>query len=230
MNIHKLKYALGEALFIMGSIGTIVILWELFAMNTNYQLGPCRFEAIGYPWSTERVAAITDFWNMPDWTQVAPNVYFLNYGEVLVGAIILAVFGVFISEGAIPKLADDTSHDKKLERIFLILTLLSLSLAIYAFVKIQVLESDYLINNTLYVPGNTNNVNSYFFQLYNINPNVHRVAFQGGVSGISSVFGHISWDDFIFAMMGLTFIFMILWKYFSPITISDIDSTTGYTQ
>jgi len=227
MNIQKLKYALGQAMFMMGWIGTIAMFWELFAMNMNYQFGPYRFEAIGYPWGTERVAAITDFWNMPDWSQAAPNVYFLNYAEVLIGAIFMGVYGVFVSEKALPHLANDTSHNKVLEYLFLALTLLSLSLSLYAFVKVQVLQTVYLINNTLYVPHNVSNLAigptpnaSAFFQFYNISPSVHRVAFQGGVGGLEPVFGHITWDHFLFAMMGLTFIFMIPWKYFSRVTVS----------
>jgi len=229
MNTRKLEYALGRALFMIGAIGTVVLFWEILAMNINYNFGSFRFQAIGYPWGTERVAYITDFWNMPSWTPTAPNVYFLNYAEVLVGAISLAVLGVFLSERSSPETIADTSHNKFFGHLFLIGTLLSLFLTLYAFVKIQVLQSVYLINNTLYVPHNINNLcptPSAFFHFYNISLSIHRIAFGGGVSGTMKVLGtHITWDYLLFGSMGLTLIFMIAWKYFSPITGSDIDDT-----
>lgn len=220
MNIEKFRYALGHGLFVVGGVAAIMIMLELFVMHGPFYVDGFRIEVFGYPWSTERVTAQTDFLNMPDWTAASPNVYLLNYGEALVGAIFFAVLGIFLAERESPTDLQKSSN-VKLSRMFKFGYVASQLALFYTFLRLQVLSASYLIGNTLYFADDSihmTSIHSSFYSAYHLDPaSLHVVFFPLGVYGPNSIGTlPINWDDLLMISAVFTLIFSVLWKYYAP--------------
>ncbi len=105
INRNAITYALGFTSFVTGSIGAVVVYadailpWSVFPWFGVTDGG-------GYPWITERVTSNTGFMKMPSYTPRDPNVYFLNYAEVLVISVLLAILGFVLYKKV------DREHDE----------------------------------------------------------------------------------------------------------------------
>ena len=90
-----------------------MVAFELTVFQFPFSINGVRIEIVGFPWLTEQVADSTGIWRMPGYSQQFPNVYFFNYGEILVVSIVLL------------KLLPDVIIDgKKLTAILFFFTLL----------------------------------------------------------------------------------------------------------
>jgi len=199
MDLYKLKYSLGYTLFTFSSIIFIIVFIELFILNVSIQLGNLTFMTFGYPWPSERVMAYTTFIKMPNFSNSDPNVYFLNYGEMIILSLVSGVIGVNIMEKNLIKAV--YSGNNYLSIFFLILFLIFFTISLIAFIKIQVLEAIYYIDGTLYYPYNNGWIINYIITHYNLHP-IKVLAYYGGDYGTEKIpKPGISWDD-LFLLSG----------------------------
>ena len=89
MEINRLKYAFGFALYFIGIFMAVMIALELSILQIPFTINGFQVKMIGFPWLTEQVADSTGLWRMPSYSQQFPNVYFFNYGEALIVSIVL---------------------------------------------------------------------------------------------------------------------------------------------
>jgi len=100
------RNSLSATAMVFGGIGAVALIGEQMVWRLVPNGG-------GYPWLMERVAPNTCFWKAPDFSFVSPNCYFLNYGELLVVAIVVGLAGFMFSR---PEPVLDSS-DESLNRI-----------------------------------------------------------------------------------------------------------------
>ncbi|AWR93983.1 hypothetical protein [Acidianus brierleyi] len=216
MDLNKLKYSIGSAMFFFGSLVFLIIFTEIFIMNYSFNFDNFHLMSFGYPWASERVMKYTGFIKMPDFSNSNPDVYFLNYGEAMFISLIFGVYGVFLSEKYMTEIKN--KENKILSRTFFTLFLISFIVTLIAFIRIQVLSSFYFIGNTLLVPDDRYSILNRIIVNYNIDPS-NIIRYNGGVFGTQKIW-IIDWDILLLLSSGISFVSYILWKYFSQIIVN----------
>ncbi len=210
MNQDNLKYAIGSTLYIMGVFVSIMIILELFVLQIPFSINGFRIHMIGFPWLTEQVADATGFWRMPDYSQQFPNVYFLNYGEALIGALIFAFVGRTRKHHS-----DVLNIHTTLSRIGLAGTILSMGTLLYFWITLTVLWNTYVLGNVIYYPYPTPPPPPSWYAQFGLPLSMKAVPYYGGIYGFST-FGiaPITADMALLATAGLLFLCILSWKYF----------------
>lgn len=187
---------------------------EVFLLNINIYVQGYHLRFLGYPWGTERVFAYSGFIKMPNFTNDAPNVYFFNYGELIILSIVLAAYG--------SSRRPERTVVRRVRWAYLASFAASMAAFLYIFVKVQVLQSYYLIGNTLYYPagageGYLNRTLTY----YHLSPS-RLVAYYGGAGGLVRVVGRLDWDELLVLSFAASFV--SLWQYFDNNKVAHADA------
>ncbi len=112
MNKRRLTRALGEALFIYGTIIAAMVYVELYLLNAKYVVDGVPIRIYGYPWATEQVTTESSLARFPTWTLDNPDCYLLNYGQLLIISIPASFIGFMLfrlSKQEIPMTRDNAS-------------------------------------------------------------------------------------------------------------------------
>jgi hypothetical protein len=96
MNRRRLTRAVGEALFIYGTLIATMIFVELYVLNAQYTFGGVQIKVYGYPWPTEQVTTESCLSRFPTWTLNNPDCYFLNYEQLLAISIAASFIGFIL--------------------------------------------------------------------------------------------------------------------------------------
>jgi hypothetical protein len=96
MNGQRLTRAVGEALFIYGTLIATMIFVELYVLNAQYTVAGVQIRVYGYPWATEQVTTESCLSRFPTWTLNNPDCYFLNYEQLLAISIAASFIGFIL--------------------------------------------------------------------------------------------------------------------------------------
>jgi hypothetical protein len=96
MNRRRLTRAIGEALFIYGTIIAAMVFVELYILNAQYAVAGQPIRIYGYPWPTEQVTTESCLARFPTWTLDNPDCYFLNYEQLLIISIAASFIGFIL--------------------------------------------------------------------------------------------------------------------------------------
>jgi hypothetical protein len=115
MNRRRLTRAIGEALFIYGTIIAAMVFVELYILNAQYAVAGQPIRIYGYPWPTEQVTTESCLARFPTWTLDNPDCYFLNYEQLLIISIAASFIGFILfryskSETAQPREHSSTAN------------------------------------------------------------------------------------------------------------------------
>jgi hypothetical protein len=96
MNRRRLTRAIGEALFIYGTLIAAIVFAELYVLNAQYVVAGVSIKIYGYPWHTEQVTTESCLARFPTWTFNNPDCYFLNYDQLLIISIAASFIGFIL--------------------------------------------------------------------------------------------------------------------------------------
>jgi hypothetical protein len=91
-----LRRAIGEALFIYGTLIGGMVFVELYVLNAQYSIAGVPIRIYGYPWPTEQVTTESCLARFPTWTLDNPDCYFLNYEQLLIISIAASFIGFIL--------------------------------------------------------------------------------------------------------------------------------------
>jgi hypothetical protein len=91
-----LRRAIGEALFIYGTLIAAMVFVELYILNAQYVIAGVPIRIYGYPWPTEQVTTESCLARFPTWTLDNPDCYFLNYEQLLIISIAASFIGFML--------------------------------------------------------------------------------------------------------------------------------------
>lgn len=202
------SYGFWRSVFLHSTVLFLIVFVELFVMNGSFVIDGFHFQVFGYPWGTERVFAYSGIWYMPGSgpNSPAPNVYFLNYGELLILLLVLAVY----SGTRVP----ETTRRSRMRWVFFPFFLAGFSSFLYFFVRIQVLQSFYYIGDVIYYPENSLYALMVTIRYYGLSPSA-AVPFPGGVGGLSMFAGRTTYDGMLVASLLTSFIGFWIYSEFN---------------
>lgn len=213
----RMKYAVGSSLCIIGLFVSIIVILELSVLQIPFAIGAFRFHAIGFPWLTEQVDDSVSVWRMAGYSQQFPNVYFLNYGEVMLISLFLVALGKHIRENN----KEINPHSNKIvSRLGIIGAIVSAIILLYYWVRMTVLWNTYIIGNTVYYPATTPPPTIQWLQQFGLPLNIHTVPYSGGLvfhvsTSTVSISQGLGFDAGLYMTAFLFFVSVILWQYFT---------------
>ncbi len=214
----RLKYAAGSSLYIAGIFVSVIVILELSVLQIPFSIGSFRVHMIGFPWLTEQVADSTSFWRMNSYTQQFPNVYFLNYGEALLLALILAAYGrILITNSGFTR----NQHRKPMtSKVGFISMVLSMVVLIYYWIRMTVLWNTYVLGNTVYYPATTPAPTAQWLEQFGLPLTINLQPYTGGLvfhvyTSTVSVDAGLRFDAGLYITATLFFMSILLWKYTS---------------
>ena len=217
MEINRLKYAIGFALYFIGIFMAVMIALELSILQIPFTINGFQVKMIGFPWLTEQVADSTGLWRMPSYSQQFPNVYFFNYGEALIVSIALFMIG----RGFRQYSEEVYLNNQKgfLSKAGFIGTILSVVVLLYFWVRMTVLWNTYVFGNTVYYPATTPPPTTQWLQQFGLSLSIHLRPYTGGLvfrvnTSTVPISVGLRLDAPLYIAALFLFISIIIWKYF----------------
>lgn len=217
MEINRLKYAIGFALYFIGIFVAVMIALELSVLSIPFSIGGFQVKMIGFPWLTEQLADSTGLWRMPGYSQQFPNVYFFNYGEALIVSVVLLMIGMEFKQYSEKVYLQN--RRPFLSKAGFIGAILSMFVLLYFWVRMTVLWNTYVFGNTVYYPATTPPPTTQWLQQFGLSLSINLKPYAGGLalrvntSTIPLTVG-LRFDAPLYIAALFFFISIIVWKYF----------------
>ena len=213
----RLKYAVGSASFVVGLFVFIMVVLEVYVLSIPFDIDGFQVKMIGFPWTTEQVADSTGWWHMADYSQQFPNVYFLNYGELLPITLFMILIGRNISN-SVPNITHIRSSASFLS---LLAVLFGFALLFYLWGTMTVLWNTYVFGNTVYYPALTPPPTPSWIDQFGLSQSIKKVPYSGGIYGFSVIpYINISYDALLYIAAIILFFSLMALKYFGSIDIT----------
>jgi hypothetical protein len=213
----RLKNAIGSSFFIIGIFIFFIVALDLYVLPFPVSLGTFHFHAVGFPWFTEQVDDSSGIWRMPDYSQQFPNVYFLNYGQLLLISLMISSFGKSVMIFNRPS---GQYYVPSLSRIGLAGTIISGVVLVYLWFRMTVLWCTYIIGDVVYYPATTPPPTAEWFQQFGLSPYTKVISYQGGLpfrvnTCTISISQGLHFDAILYLTAVMFCFSIILWKYYS---------------
>lgn len=211
---NRLKYAVGSASFVVGLFVFIMVVLEVYVLSIPFNIGGFQVKMIGFPWTTEQVADSTGWWHMANYSQQFPNVYFLNYGELLA----ITLFMILIGRNICNSVTNYTHMRSRASFLSLLVVLFGFALLLYLWGTMTVLWNTYVFGNTVYYPALTPPPTPSWITQFGLSQSIQKVPYSGGIYGFSVIpYINISYDALLYIAAIILFFSLTAFKYFGYI-------------